>query len=161
MKTLKKSIFILTILAAMFMANTRAHAQDNGFGVGIIIGEPTGFSGKYWLNSTTAIDGGLAWSFVKGTAFHIHADYLLHSSNIFKPERHLNLYYGGGLRLKTEGNDGARFGVRGVIGVDLFMIGAPVDFFLEAAPVMDFNPSTELTFNGGIGVRWFFGKKAI
>ncbi|MFQ5608330.1 MAG: hypothetical protein ACE5GA_10315 [Candidatus Zixiibacteriota bacterium] len=31
-------------------------------GLGAMIGEPLGFSGKYWTGPTTAIDGGVAWS---------------------------------------------------------------------------------------------------
>jgi hypothetical protein len=29
------------------------------FGIGLMLGEPTGFNGKYWLTRRTAIDGAL------------------------------------------------------------------------------------------------------
>ncbi|MBI3766102.1 MAG: hypothetical protein HY277_06330, partial [Ignavibacteriales bacterium] len=45
-------------------------SQDRGFGIGILIGEPTGVSVKGWLNATNAIDAGVAWSFVRETSFH-------------------------------------------------------------------------------------------
>ena len=146
----------IAVIAILCSSNTTALAQKSGNGIGIIIGEPTGFDGKFWLTEKTAIDGALAWSFVRGNSFHIHADYLIHTSDAIKTEEPLEVYYGIGGRLKTSGDDGARLGLRGVAGLDYFLRDAPVDFFFELAPIMDVTPATELTFNGGIGVRWFF-----
>ena len=52
---------VLLILAAILLCGT-ASAQDSGFGLGVILGEPTGISGKLWLGGKTAIDGATAWS---------------------------------------------------------------------------------------------------
>ena len=48
-------------------------------GAGIILGEPTGVSLKYWLTETSALDAGFTWSFVDENAFQIQADYLIHN----------------------------------------------------------------------------------
>ncbi len=72
MKKIQLCPIILLLLASSAMA------QDRGFGLGVILGEPTGLSGKYWTSSTNAIDGGLAWSFRHAGFFHVHADYLWH-----------------------------------------------------------------------------------
>ena len=123
---------------------------------GVIIGEPTGFSFKGWLDSKSAFDAGLAWSFVRGGSFHIHADYLFHSFGVFNTTEKIPLYFGVGGRIKTYKDEDARVGVRGVIGVGYFFKDAPVDLFLEVAPVIDLTPATELQVNAGFGARYFF-----
>ncbi len=133
-----------------------AQSQDHGVGAGIIIGEPTGFSFKGWLDGKSAVDVGLAWSFVRESSFHIHADYLYHSFGVFKSEEKIPLYFGVGGRIKTSKSSDARIGIRGVIGVGYFFKDAPVDLFLEVAPVIDLAPATELQINAGFGARYFF-----
>ena len=80
MPTVRVIRFLVILL---ILANSASVSQDRGFGLGIIVGEPTGVSMKGWLTATTAVDGGLAWSFVKGTSFHIHADYPSKVSGFF------------------------------------------------------------------------------
>ena len=50
-------------------------AEDVGFGVQL--GQPMGVTGKYWLSSTTAVDGFMGYHF--NSNFDIHADYLWHT----------------------------------------------------------------------------------
>ena len=133
-----------------------ARAQDKGFGIGIIVGEPTGISGKYWLSEKNAVDGGLAWSFIKGGSLHLHADYLWHLFNKIQTSQRIPVYFGIGGRMKFRSGENAHVGVRIVGGVDWFLDDAPIDVFVELAPVMDLIPATELGLNGGIGVRFFF-----
>ncbi len=148
-------VILLGILAVL--CTGRVAAQNRGFGMGVMIGEPTGISFKGWLNHTNAIDGGLAWSFApKGSSVHLHADYLWHSYNVFKTREELLLYYGLGVRFKGAADGDARFGVRVPIGLDFVIRTAPVDVFLEFAPIVDLAPSTELSGNAGLGVRYFF-----
>jgi hypothetical protein len=33
---------------------------------------------------------------------------------------------------------------------------APIDVFIEVAPLLDIIPETDFSFNGGLGVRFFF-----
>ncbi len=153
MNTLRYFFFVLCFL---FVFITSSLSQDHGFGIGIIIGEPTGISMKGWLSGTTAIDGGLAWSFVRNGSFHIHADYLWHSFDVFHTEERVPLYYGIGGRIKTEHQEDARLGVRVVVGVGYLFRDAPVDLFLEIAPIVDLAPSTELEVNAGFGARFWF-----
>jgi hypothetical protein len=153
MKTLTLAMF-LCLLACI---PARLSAQDRGFGLGLIIGEPTGISMKGWLNHTNAIDGAVAWSFApKETSFHLHADYLWHSYNIFHTSEDIALYYGVGARFKAAHNNDARFGPRITVGLDYLPKSAPIDVFFEFAPIVDFAPSTELEMNAGLGARFFF-----
>lgn len=145
-----------TLLALLLLSFAQLHAQRANFGLGIIVGEPTGISGKVWLSSRNAIDGGIAWSFAKESSLHLHADYLWHFFDVLKTDLQIPMYAGVGERFKIGKADQTRIGVRFVGGVNLHLAEAPIDFFLELAPVMDLAPATKLGLNGGIGARYFF-----
>jgi len=145
--------FITTVFVFVLCAGS-IQAQDRGFGIGVMVGTPTGLSGKYWVSSENAIDVGLAWSFTDEGFLHIHGDYLWHFPNAIKSSQRFVLYAGLGARLGL-GND-ARIGVR-VPGVfEWWSRYMPLDVFLEIAPVLDLAPKTKFSFNGAIGVRFFF-----
>jgi len=150
---LNKIKFALCLIILLFINNISA--QNRGAGLGLIIGEPTGFSFKYWLSSTTAVDAALAWSFVDNGAFHIHADYILHSFDLIRvPEGKMPFYYGIGGRIKT--SDDARLGVRVPLGLAYLFQKAPVDIFLEVVPILDLTPKTDFRINAALGARYFF-----
>jgi hypothetical protein len=145
---------LLLVVVTLIVA-PHANGQEYGFGAGIILGEPTGISLKYWTKPTNAWDAGVAWGFGREGAFHLHADYLWHKYNLIRVDKgRLPLYYGGGARILFA--DRSHFGIRGVVGLDYQFSGVPLDAFLEIAPVFDLVPATELNFNGGIGIRYFF-----
>lgn len=127
-----------------------------GFGLGIVIGEPTGVSFKQWTTQETALAGAVAWSFEDETAFHAHVDYLIHRPGpTGVGEGTMLLYFGIGGRLKAEEED-TRVGMRVPLGIDYVFAGAPMDVFFEVAPLLDLAPGTEFRVNGGIGVRYHF-----
>ncbi len=149
MRKLALAMFIMVASGGMLQA------QDKGFGLGIILGEPTGISGKQWMSPTTAIDGAAAWNFGSGGYLHIHADYLFHNYDILKvKEGRLPLYFGIGGRIGFSSK--TVVGLRGVVGVAYQFSGAPIDAFLELAPLMDLVPGTSFHMQGGIGARFFF-----
>jgi hypothetical protein len=133
---------------------TSARAQDSGFGIGLMLGEPTGISGKQWISSRNAIDGGLAWSFRQSGFFHLHADYLWHFFDVIRSEERFVPYGGLGGRLGATRGD-ALLGVRFVGGLLFLPRTVPLDVFVELAPVFDLAPATRVDGNGGIGVRFY------
>ncbi len=152
-----KRIFLVIAVASMFLAPS-LFAQDKGLGVGVIIGQPTGFSVKSWLNENNAIDFGLGFSFAKNDSrVHIHADYLWHSFTAIHSTEKFVLYYGPGLKLKTgKHNEDAVLGIRGVLGLEWMARTAPIDVFLEVAPVMELVPGTGFNMDAGFGARYYF-----
>jgi hypothetical protein len=147
------SYIIIFFIVAFLCASTSA--QNKHFGVGIIVGEPTGVSFKYWTSSTTALDAALAWSFIDGGAFHIHADYIFHNFNLIRiSEGKLPFYYGIGGRIKTANK--VQIGVRVPLGLAYMFNTAPVDIFLEVVPILDLAPKTDFRINAAIGARYFF-----
>jgi hypothetical protein len=146
-----KSLSILFLLFFVSIVN----AQSSGPGLGIIVGEPTGISFKYWTGSTTAFDAALAWSFTDEGAFHIHGDYLFHNMRLISvPDGMLPFYYGIGARIKTA-ND-TKFGIRVPLGLAYLFQTAPIDIFLEIVPILDLTPKTNFAINAALGARYFF-----
>jgi len=148
-------VVILTLVGALFFCASTV-AQGRGFGLGIILGEPTGISFKKWSTSTTAIGGALAWSFDKKKVFHLHIDYLVHKFHILQVQRgKLAPYYGIGGRIKIALQE-TRVGVRIPLGINYTFERLPLDIFLEFAPLLDLVPSTNFELDGAIGIRYFF-----
>jgi hypothetical protein len=62
---MKRPLVILMFVVLFFPCAVLA--QDQDFGLGFMLGEPTGISFKKWTGSKTAIDGAVAWSFKRKT----------------------------------------------------------------------------------------------
>ena len=70
-----RRILLFAAGVVVFSLTAMAHAQD-GLGVGVILGEPTGISLKAWTSDKHAVDAAVAWSFSENDSFQFHADYL-------------------------------------------------------------------------------------
>jgi hypothetical protein len=152
-----KKLTAVIVLFFLSASSGLLHAQYGGTGMGIMVGEPAGVSGKVWISGRSAIDAGLCWSFYTG-AVHLHADYLWHNFMIFRTgegKGKLPLYMGVGGRVKVSEKD-IFIGVRVPIGLTYIFPGDRFDVFLEAAPVLNFLPGTGFEFNAAVGVRYFF-----
>lgn len=153
-----KTIAVAAAICASFASTADARTQD-GLGVGVIVGEPTGISIKKWTDDTHAIDGAVAISLSNDDSFQLHADYLIHNieSSLNPPELKGSApwYYGIGGRLRTNDGD-THVGVRVPIGITYLFADSPLDFFAEVAPVLDFAPDVALDLNGAIGLRYYF-----
>lgn len=146
-------LFLLILLLVTFSSS---YSQEKGFGLGIIIGEPTGLSAKYWTTATNAFDFGLGYSFSpKNSRLHLHADYLFHSTLANTPEK-FYLYYGPGVRIKTREDDDSVLGIRGAVGIIWVPKNTPLDFFFEVVPVFTLIPATSFDINAGLGARYYF-----
>jgi len=166
------SKYLIPILAILMIV-TASFAQRSGFGLGIIIGEPTGITGKYWLSGKSAIDGAIAWS-MHGENLHLHGDYLVHKFDLIKVSKgSFPFYYGIGARFRFGDNDHNDFidhdhswwgnhhhddvfGIRVPFGLDYLFGSDPFDIFLEVVPILDLVPDTEVNFNAAIGFRFWF-----
>jgi hypothetical protein len=152
----------------LFSAVHIAHAQDRSFGLGVIVGEPTGLSAKLWTSSATAFDFGLGWSvggdrigkydgyYNGGSRVHFHMDYLWHSFSAFNSTERIPLYYGIGGRINTGAGYKSSAAVRGVIGIAWMPHETPIDIFLEVVPSLQLTSSTSFAIDAGLGVRYFF-----
>jgi len=146
------SFIALLILISTFSLK----AQEHGFGLGIMIGEPTGFSAKYWLDDSKALDFGLAYSlFHSKSSISLHCDYVLHNYNLIKSNYKLPVYYGVGGRIHSN-SEKTYLGARGVVGLLYIDNKYPIDAFIEIAPVFNLLPETSLNLDFALGARYYF-----
>jgi len=146
------------VIACCFAAGEAA-AQSSGFGLGFIVGEPTGLSAKAWQSKTRAFDFAAAWSFGGTDAFHLHSDYLLHRFGVIKVSKgQLPIYYGIGGRIlfHDSGDEDIEFGVRFPVGLDYLFTNDPIDIFFEIVPILDLVEETDFELNASLGARYWF-----
>ena len=152
---MKRTHLLFLVLSIILFTNI-SYSQEKGFGLGVIVGEPTGINAKLWTSASTALNFGLGYSFTSSNSlFDFYADYVFHNSNMLQSEEKFIVYYGPGARLKINEHE-SRLGIRGVIGI-LWLPGETnFDLFVEAAPILDIVPETKFDFAGGIGGRYYF-----
>jgi len=164
---MKKSLLFTMFLGILLFLAKPIAAQDHGFGLGVVFGEPTGLSAKLWTSRTNAFDFGLGVSvggdrishdYYKNneSRIHFHMDYLWHSFKAINSSESFPLYYGIGGRYNSGGGYDGSLGLRGVFGIAWFPRATPIDIFIELVPVFQFTPSTGFGLDAGIGIRYFF-----
>jgi len=140
---------------SMILSQDTSAGIPTDFGIGVIIGEPTGLNLKKWITGQHAIDFEIGWSF-PGERIHVAVNYLSHFPNWIR-KHGLYPYLGIGCRLKvkTEQEEGQfKFGIR--FGVGIEYICGHFGFYGESYPVVDMIPETKSSLEGGIGARYYF-----
>jgi hypothetical protein len=95
--SLQRTLWIVAVLVCAGLTPARSAAQPaRDFGLGIIIGAPTGVSGKGFLSPEYAIDGAVGFGLIGGDHLRIHADFLWHLPIKQWPSAALDLYLGVG-----------------------------------------------------------------
>lgn len=171
MKNLLNMIRTAIVLSMFVVATLDAVAQsprNKDFGFGIILGEPTGGTVKFWLNRENAITASIGASYFGSP--RLGADYLWHfdafSSSVVK------LYAGPGLAIGfgegkgfwyKEGKDrfwvreGSEtgFAFRGIFGVNVVPRNTPLEIFFELGPLVGVTPDFGSAFDAAVGVRFY------
>ncbi len=154
------------LASVVFLLITLGFAQH--FGLGIILGSPTGFTGKGVFTRNSAIAANIGWSFIENYHLHITTDYQFLFPSVIRWQDDITretkeikglapfLGIGGRLRFKettqntTELNVGLRLG--GGIEWTIARFGV----FLEIYPVVNIFPATDFDLEGGLGIRFYF-----
>jgi hypothetical protein len=155
------------------LEDTGGSSQPNSFGLGIMIGEPSGISGKYWLSSKAAIDFGVTYAF--GNYFGLLADYLwefprgLSSVTDRRVGSQLIPYVGVGAMLVItsgtvgRGVFGSTFTANSVglaarvpLGIEFLPDSVSLGVFAELVPGLGLIPGMFGLIQGDIGVRFYF-----
>jgi hypothetical protein len=167
----KLSILALSVLAMSSVAHAAHHSDsfkpsgDGGnLGLGVMFGAPTGLDLKYWLESSRALDFGLAYSF--DNYGELMGNYLFEFPNAFgagKTEAQFVPYVGIGavLFFGTDHNfhgysDSAALGIRIPLGVEFLPHRAPIGITAEIAPGIGVIPGTFGFVQGSVGARFYF-----
>jgi hypothetical protein len=179
-----KRTFITTLVAAALLIGIVRSAQatevgyGRKFGLGLMVGDPTGLTAKLWVAPTNSLDFGLGFW---GYGFNDHCwvddlgrthcdrygyhngtfnvDYLW-QSNIVRGAAQLDWHIGvGGRAIWWGGCSGDCFALaaRAPIGLDLmFANPAFLEIFFEIAPAFYVVPGFDFGFEGGLGARFYF-----
>jgi len=137
-------------------------AQGGPFGLGLVIGAPTGLAAKYYINNQNAIDGALAWDMGAETSFLIQSSYLWHKFNVFQIDAQpIDFYCGIGGRISSRPRphtleDEEVLGVRGPLGLRHYFRKAAIEAFLEIALTLNVIPRSSVDLDLGIGGRYYF-----
>jgi hypothetical protein len=187
MRILKSFIIAAVLIAIPAAARAQAEAGPaHPFGLGLMIGNPTGLSGKWYLNKPFALQAGLGYvddDFDDGgddDGFHLHVDVVWHPRVLARtPDFTLPFYFGVGGRILDDddryvcGPGGERctdndtyLGVRVPVGLLMDFNKVPLDIFLELALVVDFVEFDDDDFdddnhdrahmNLALGARYYF-----
>ena len=162
------------MLVLALSAPRAARAEGGNFGLGLIIGSPTGLSLKYYMSRGHALDAAVGLTTIGSDGIHVHVDYLWHpfvlaSEGSFD----LAMYVGIGGRVLDHDrgrghDDDFHIGPRAPLGLvfDFLKSGVPLDVFVEVALVLDFildddndgddHDGIDLDLNAGIGARYYF-----
>lgn len=158
---------LLTLLTLFAATAAPTHAKADGpFGLGIVLGEPTGLSAKWFVNPRHAFQLGVDFSFVDDSVY-LGLDYLRHFPNIFNSRTVLG-YVGIGGSISVFDNhdhkhkhdhdhDGAgRLKLRVPFGLAWMPRDPSIDVFIELVPLVRIVPDLEPGLAAGIGVRYWF-----
>jgi len=145
------------LLLLLLAAPARAQEARN-FGLGLIIGDPTGLSLKGFLSADHAIDGAVGLGLIGGHDLIVQADFLwlfpLHRWSSATLDMHLGV--GPKLGIKNKGEDEVRIGARGPFGVSVMFLEAPFDVFAEVAAGLWILKDVKLDVDVAIGGRYWF-----
>jgi len=142
--------------------------HKNGWGLGLMLGSPTGISAKYWLGGSNAVDFAVGG----GPGLRFHADHLWGLDQLMKDtsEMTLDMYLGAGgvvgfirtyhtgyYRREFEDDEMGFVGARMPFGIDCRLRKTPLEFGLELAPEILMTPYfVSPWLEGYVFVRFLF-----
>ncbi len=151
----------ILITTAMILFSALGFAREE-YQLGVILGAPTGISGKIYLNNNRSIDAAMAYSLAHDLGLEFHADYLIEnvrSLSINAPHP-IELYFGIGGRIavidKGEHDNDLAIGPRAPVGVTYTIANPNIQFFGELAMILNIVPDTNVDLDAGIGARYRF-----
>jgi hypothetical protein len=161
---------VAAVVACALLGSARARAQSDSqsgknFGLGLIIGDPTGLTLKGFLTRETAIDGAVGIGLLGGDDLHVHADFLWHFPIQHWDSAALDLYLGVGPELgfhhhphhppPDDDHHDVFLGARAPFGLAV-MFNAPFDVFLEVAAGLWLIQDVRFHLDAAIGGRYWF-----
>jgi hypothetical protein len=165
------SFVSLTAVAAQ-----AAPAASQDFGIGFVLGNPSGLSAKLPAGGINAFHFILAYDQGRGWGnrgwdgercgpnynnndcdgrLYVGGDYVWYNYNAIPVSKgRLPLFYGPGVWVSTA--DNTSVGIRFALGLEYQFATAPFDIFFEIAPGVRVIPNTQGYVSSGLGARFYF-----
>lgn len=157
--------YLAIIITSLVLSANLVHSQkpNGNFGFGLVLGDPSGLTGKFWLGNSDAVNIAVGSSYFG--KLRVGVDYQWHFDAFRSNQWNLFGAAGGVLGL-GEGNDYVRkkyfeddedlgLGARGVFGVNFIPKGGNFEIFAEAGLLVGFVPEFGSGFDFGIGARFY------
>lgn len=156
---------IAALALAIDPASASAQSRGSRFGLGGMVGEPSGLSLKLRLNEALALDMGVGFGAFGPGRLNVHADFIGALNLTERSRAGMDLYFGAGPRLALGGSsngrwkddsDGFWLGVRGAVGLVWEFQRRPLDVFVEVAPTLWIIDDVRFDVGGAAGARYWF-----
>jgi hypothetical protein len=141
---------------------------ENPCGLGAVIGQPTGISGKCYIGGRRfGWDALVAYEFYQQSAgiLYAHSTAQWHPSELVEEEwGNISWYFGAGpfvgfwtVNAPAGFSDsGVLVGIRSPIGLSFDLAELPLQIITEIALSAGLYPATRIGMGGGLGVRYYF-----
>lgn len=165
----KLLVILFFIIFSVTAVENKAQVGRGDFGFGIVLGEPTGGTIKYWFSGSTALVASIGGSYFGEPRLGV--DYLWHFDAFQSPV--ITLYAapgvvlgfgegGGGYWYKEDrgrfyyrsGND-LGLGIRGIFGLNVVPRRTPLEFFLETGAMVGLAPDFGSAIDLALGLRFY------
>ncbi|MBI2345664.1 MAG: DUF3996 domain-containing protein [Deltaproteobacteria bacterium] len=155
-------VFLLVAIGVPAWAGVSPHGPEGKrFGLGIVLGDPTGLTGKGYVSERLAVDGIVSWSFIDeavtliGDVTYDFFDLSMAGAAVGIP------FYagvGGKVAFDERGKNADRtlVGIRVPVGLAFQWAQHPIELFIEVAPGIELAPATTVDITGGLGARFYF-----
>lgn len=144
---------LMTLVCLLTAGLSPLRAQSAGdLGAGVVLGDQTGATAKYWLSGGRALDAGAGFN----SDLTLYGDYLWHSWKVFPQpsEGKIPAYLGLGVQVGNSSRNNS--GVRAVAGLAYWLPRNPLEIFLELVPVLHFSRDGGTDVGAGLGLRYYF-----
>ena len=148
---------ILLALLAFAITPTLATAQaPEGFGIGIVVGEPSGITASLPIGATNSLNLTAGYGLSHHEAnLTLLGNYVWHERELVTVDAgKVSLYYGPGVRVLLA--EAAEVGLGVTLGIDYLVETAPLQIYLEICPGINIVPNTNMNATAGLGARYFF-----
>lgn len=160
----------LVLGAMLFIPARQSVAQGpegRTFGFGLILGNPTGGTIKYWTAADQALVASIGGDYFGSTRLNV--DYHWHF-NAFRSSV-VKLYAGPGIAFGfgsgddylwyhkgkdyyfIRDNGGTGIGGRILLGLNVIPRNSPIELFVEAGPLIGISPAFGSSFDAAVGIR--------
>lgn len=145
----------IRLLIAAFLLLPQLTQAAGHWGLGAMVGQPTGVTAKKILANGQAFDAGLGWSLGGNSTFQLHTDWLFNKQEAlyWNDQDPLDVYAGIGARMKF-GNE-IEFGARLPVGAAYYLNERSLELFVELAPIFDLLPERDWELHMLAGFRYY------
>ncbi|HLU70444.1 MAG TPA: hypothetical protein VKZ88_06705 [Fibrobacteria bacterium] len=145
------------VVAPLLTSPVRAQiaAPENGFGIGFMLGTPTGLSASLPIGDANAFNATLGYDLGGSPNLYAQVSYVWIAKDIIPVDvGSISAYYGPGAFVLASRD--AALGIQAIGGIDYRFATAPVQVFLEIGPGITLLPDTSPHASAGLGVRYYF-----